>query len=907
VTPSHSARRLFLVDGTALAYRSHFALARVGLTNAAGQPTAATFGFTNTLRSLLEKEKPDLLVVAFDAGGETERHRELPTYKATREKAPEEMVAQFPWIERIAEAYGAFVVKRDGVEADDLLATFAVRGAKEGLDVFLVTGDKDFAQLVGPRVKMFVLSRPDSPAQILDPKGVEEKFGVPPERIVDYLALMGDASDNVPGIRGVGEKTAAELVKRFGTAEEVLARAGEIEREKLRSAVKEHAGAVRLAKKLVTLDTNLPDLPTIDELHVHKIDATALRKLFEELQFNNLIQTLPAEPRGVTESGRDYRCVRDAAAFEEMLKELGAAKRISVDTETTGLDAMRAKAVGISLSRAPRAAFYVPLLADPPVLPGGAAEIAARLKPLLENPRIEKVGQNAKYDSLILGNLGIRVAPIRFDTMVASYCVAPTGRQHNLDALALRYFDLQKIPTQALIGTGKNEITMDLVPVEKVAEYACEDADVTLRLVEPLAAELETTGTRQLFEELEMPLVPVLTDMERRGVKIDVDLLRQLSKTLAAEEERLEKEIHALAGAPFQIQSTKELGVILFERMRLHEAVGRRNARKTKTGYSTDADVLEELAPVAPIAAKVLEFRQVAKLRNTYLETLPGLVNPNTGRVHTTFRQTVAATGRLSSDNPNLQNIPIRTALGKEIRRAFVPEKGFTLISADYSQIELRLVAHLSGDPVLKDAFARGEDIHRRTASVVFGVAPELVTGELRSRAKAINFGIIYGMGPQRLARETGMSVPEAKKFIEAYFERLPRVRKFLDDTLAKAEKLGFAETLAGRKRAIPELQSDEPRVRANAENIAVNTPIQGSAADIIKRAMIDLDGKLASEGIGGGMILQVHDELVVEVPNDRVERAAELTRASMEGAIEISVPLKVDLGMGASWLEAHD
>ena len=347
--------------------------------------------------------------------------------------------------------------------------------------------------------------------------------------------------------------------------------------------------------------------------------------------------------------------------------------------------------------------------------------------------------------------------------------------------------------------------------------------------------------------------------------------------------------------------------MILFERMRLHEAVGRRNARKTKTGYSTDADVLEELAPVAPIAAKVLEFRQVAKLRNTYLETLPGLVNPNTGRVHTTFRQTVAATGRLSSDNPNLQNIPIRTALGKEIRRAFVPEKGFTLISADYSQIELRLVAHLSGDPVLKDAFARGEDIHRRTASVVFGVAPGLVTGELRSRAKAINFGIIYGMGPQRLARETGMSVPEAKKFIEAYFERLPRVRKFLDDTLAKAEKLGFAETLAGRKRAIPELQSDEPRVRANAENIAVNTPIQGSAADIIKRAMIDLDGKLASEGIGGGMILQVHDELVVEVPNDRVERAAELTRASMEGAIEISVPLKVDLGMGASWLEAHD
>jgi DNA polymerase-1 len=816
------------------------------------------------------------------------------------------MVAQFPWIERVAAAYGATVVKRDGVEADDLLATFASRAASQGFDVYLVTADKDFAQLVGPRVKMLILSKPDSPAQVLDEKGVEAKFGVPPERIVDYLALMGDASDNVPGIRGVGEKTAADLVKRFGTAEEVLTRAKEIEREKLREAVLRDAEHVRLAKKLVTLDTDVPDLPAVADLPAHAPDVKALRAIFEELDFNNLLQTLPSEPTGKSETGRRYHLVRDAEAFEAMLVKLSKAKKLAVDTETTGIDAMACQAVGVSLCAEPLEAYYVPLLAEPPVLAGGAREIAERLKPLLEDPKIVKIGQNAKYDLLVLGNLGIDVKPVVFDTMVASFCVAPTGRQHNLDALALRYLDVRKIATDELIGKGKSQITMDQVPVDKVAEYACEDADCTFRIEPFLRKELDEAGTRKLFEDLEMPLVPVLTDIERRGVKIDGAMLGQLSTAMTRERDRLESEIHALAGTPFQIGSTKELGVILFERMRLHEAVGRRSARKTKTGYSTDADVLEELAEVAPIAAKVLEYRQVTKLQNTYLDTLPTLVNPKTGRIHTTLRQTVAATGRLSSDNPNLQNIPIRTPLGREIRKAFVPEKGFTLVSADYSQIELRLVAHFSGDPVLKEAFDKGEDIHRRTAAVVFGVMPELVGSELRSRAKAINFGIIYGMGPQRLARETGMTVPEAKKFIDAYFERLPKVRRFLDDTLDKAEKSGFAVTLAGRKRAIPELLSDDPRVRANAENIAVNTPIQGSAADVIKLAMIDLDKRLRAAGIDGGMILQVHDELVLEVPSAQAEAAADLTRTSMEGAVRLSVPLHVDLGMGANWLEAH-
>ncbi|MFN0204714.1 MAG: DNA polymerase I [Planctomycetota bacterium] len=905
---SSNKKRLYLIDGTALAYRSHFALAQTALITVSGQPTGATFGFANSMRALIDKEKPDYLVVAFDTGGETQRHKSLPTYKATREKAPDEMVAQFPWIERVAEGYGARVLKQEGIEADDILATLARRAAESGFEVFLVTKDKDFAQLVNDDIKMYILPEKFSAAQIWDDKGVEDKFGVPPRLIVDYLSLVGDSSDNIPGAKGVGALTAPKLLKEFGSVEAILeaAERGKLKTPVMSKNIADSASAVKLAKTLITLNINVPDLPKIEDLRSHQIDGNALRELFKELDFNNLINTLPKEAGARTAVHENYHLVRDAEMFRKLCDQLKGTGRFAFDTETTGLDALQCEIVGISFSWRPEEAWYVPLKVDPPVLPGGAAEVLSQLKPMLEDPKIIKVGQNCKYDSLVLGERGIRVAPLGFDTLIASYCIAPGSRAHNLDALALRYFNLQKIPTSALIGTGKAQITMDLVPVEKVAEYACEDADVTFRLVEPLEKELISAGTDKLFYNLEMPLVPVLIEMERRGVKINVEMLKTFSKMLSAEQTRLENEIYELASGRFQINSTKELGVILFERMRLHEAIGRKNARKTKTGYSTDAEVLEELAAVAPIAAKVLEYRQVTKLQNTYLETLPTLVNKKTGRVHTTFRQTVAATGRLSSDNPNLQNIPIRTALGREIRRAFVPEEGNILISADYSQIELRLVAHFSGDPVLKSAFERGEDIHKRTASVVFGVMPELVTHELRSRAKAINFGIIYGMGPQRLARETGMTVPEAKKFIDAYFERLPKVRAFLDETLAKAESLGYAETLAGRRRQIPELQSNEPRVRANAENMAVNTPVQGSAADIIKEAMIELDRALLINKIRGGMILQVHDELVLEVHEDDAEPASALMRECMEKAHPLSVPLKVDLAKGHNWLLAH-
>lgn len=861
-----------------------------------------------TLRALIDKEKPDRLIVAFDAGGETERHRLHPTYKATRDAPEEAFLSQLPMIERIAAGYGATVLKERGIEADDILGTMARRGEAAGMLVSIVTMDKDLAQLVNPNVTLYILPKFGNAVQTLDEKAVEEKFGVPPRQMIDYLALVGDTSDNIPGAKGVGPVNAAKLLKEFESCDGVVeaAKNGKMKASAIRENIVASADAVALAKRLVTLDLDVPRLPAIADVAEPAPDVAALRAIFKQYEFNQLLQSLPVEPPPPHNETRNYRLVRDAAAFEELMLELRAAPRFAVDTETTGLDALQCEIVGISFSTAPLQAWYVPLKIDPPVLPGARDEAIAKLKPILEDPTIDKIGQNTKYDALVLGQLGVRVSPIAFDTMIASFCIAPHERAHNLDALALRYFNLTKIPTTDLIGTGKTQTTMDAAPVEKVCEYACEDADVTFRLADALEPELRAAGAERLFYDLEMPLVPVLIDMERRGVKIDVSMLQQLSKILVAEQIRLEQEIYKLSGGPFKINSPKELGIILFERMRLHEAVGRRNARKTKTGYSTDAEVLDELAAVAPIAAKVLEYRQVTKLQNTYVETLPGLVNKQTGRVHTTFRQTVAATGRLSSDNPNLQNIPIRTALGREIRRAFVPEPGYLLISADYSQIELRLVAHFSGDPVLKNAFDRGEDIHKRTASVVFNVAPDFVTSELRSRAKAINFGIIYGMGPQRLARETGMTIPEAKKFIDAYFERLPRVRAFLDETLQKADATGYAETLAGRRRKIPELKSEEPRARANAENMAVNTPVQGSAADIIKKAMIDLDAALVREKIDGGMILQVHDELVVEVRERDAANAERLMRECMENAYKLSVPLKVDVGKGKNWIEAH-
>lgn len=907
MTPT-ARKRLFLIDGTALAYRSHFAFSRNNLTTSDGRPAGAIFGFANTLRALIEKEKPDLLIATFDSGGETFRHRIHPEYKATREKPEDAFLQQLPVIEEVAAGYGAFVLKEYGVEADDIIGTMTVRGRRAGMDVVIVSMDKDLAQLVDEHTVLYILPKFGNESQTLDPEGVLAKFGVPPAQMIDYLSLVGDTSDNIPGAKGVGPVNAAKLLKEFGTSGGVVnaARSGRMKASAMRDNIIASAAQVERARVLVSLDTNLPRMPEISDVPEPVIQAAPLRALFRKLEFNQLLNSLPAAAVERPVENRNYKLVDTPEKFEALLSALGGATAFALDTETTGLDAIGCEIVGISFSTKPLEAWYMPLKVDPPVLHGGRAEALSRLKPLIENPGIQKIGQNAKYDALVLGELGIRVAPISFDTMVASFCVAPHERAHNLDALALRYLNVTKIPTEELIGSGRVQTTMDTVPVEKVCEYACEDADVTFRLKALLEKELAGAGTTELFHSIEMPLVPVLVDMERRGVKIDAAMLQKLSKVMAAEQLRLEGEIYDLAGGPFKVNSPKELGIILFERMRLHEAIGRKNARKTKTGYSTDAEVLEELAAVAPIAQKVLEYRQVTKLQNTYLETLPTLIHPKTGRVHTTFRQAVAATGRLSSDNPNLQNIPIRTAMGREIRRAFVPEPGNILISADYSQIELRLVAHFSQDKVLKGAFDRGEDIHRRTASVVFGVAPEFVTIELRSRAKAINFGIIYGMGPQRLARETGMTVPEAKKFIDAYFERLPGVRQFLDDTLREADAHGYAKTLAGRRRAIPELKSDEPRVRANAENIAVNTPIQGSAADIIKMAMIALDRRLAAEGIGGGMILQVHDELVLEVPERDRERASIATRECMENACSLSVPLKVDLGIGTSWIEAH-
>ncbi len=898
-----AGKRLFLLDGTALAYRAHFALSRsTRLTSKSGKPTGAIYGFLLTLRRLLEEEKPEYLAVALDPPTPTFRHKRYPEYKSTRQKAPEELIAQLPTLREVLDAYHIPVVEVAGFEADDVIGTLAKRAEAQGFEVLLVSRDKDFYQLVSERVRLYDLFESGKPPVLVGPPQVVERFGVPPERVVDALALMGDASDNVPGVAGIGEKTAIDLLKKFGSVDQILARLEEVEKPKVREALRAGLESLHLSRELVTIETGvLLDLP-LERLKVREPDAERLTALFHELDFRTLLSTV------VGDAGTDehrWTVVDSEEAFAKMLERLRGAERLAVDSETTGLDPMRADLVGLSFCPAEREAWYLPLRPICPV-EGGIEGALARLRPILEDRRIEKVGQNAKYDALMLRRAGIEVAPIGFDTMVADYCVDPSRREHNLDALALEHLRYRKIPTSSLIGKGKAD-TMLAVDPQEVGRYACEDADITMRLVPILERALEGVSAVRLFRDVEMPLVPVLASMEERGVKVDAEGLRALSRDFERRLKTLETEIQGLAGSAFNVASNPQLAEILFEKLRVQEKHGVKRPRRTKTGYAVDADSLEPYA-AEPLVAKVLEHRSMAKLKNTYLDALPDLVNPRTGRIHTSYNQTVAATGRLSSSDPNLQNIPIRTDLGKAIRRAFVPgNSGWKLLSADYSQIELRLVAHFSGDERLIAAFEKDRDVHRETAAAIFrGGDSAAVSPEERSRAKAINFGILYGMGPARLARETGMSFEEAQTFIRVYFETFPAVRAFLDRTLAEARRRGYVETILGRRRPLPELAAEDERVAALAQNVAVNTPLQGSAADLIKKAMVALDARLRGERGKAAMLLQVHDELVFEAPQGEVDRLSRLVREEMEGVERLRVPLKVDVGVGENWLEAH-
>jgi DNA polymerase-1 len=903
--------RLFLLDGTALAYRAHFAMARSGLTAHDGSPTGAVYGFTMVLRRILELERPDLVAVALDPKGPTFRHARFEPYKATREKAPEEMIAQLEAVRAVVRAYGVPLYEVPGYEADDVLGTLATQADRAGWDVRIVTGDKDFLQLVSDRVQLYNVFRPGSDEPVIQGyDAVKEKFGTTPERVIEVLGIMGDASDNVPGVHGIGEKGAIALIEKYGSIAGVLEHLAELS-PKLREKIERDRAQLLLSRELVTIVRDVPLEPGFDGLKPAQPDENALRDVFRRLDFKSLLAKLEGKGPAAGPSAARSDCIaRTAADLDALEAELRAAGHCAIDTETTSLFPIDCQLVGISLSTRAASAWYIPFNLVPPLL-GGTAALLARLQPLLEDSGLRRTGQNYKYDALVFAAHGIRVPPPDFDTMVASYCVAGSLRRHNLDALALVYFNERKIGTTELIGTGKAQVTMAEVPVERVAEYACEDAETTLRLRAALEPELVEKGAERLYRERELPLVMVLARMEERGIRLDTELVASIGAELDLEITTLVHAIQEHAGFNFNVNSTKALGEVLFEHLRIQDAAGVKKPKRTQTGWSTDAETLEQSYADVPIVRKLLEYREVHKLKSTYVDALPTYVSPRTGRVHCSFSQVTAATGRLASSDPNLQNIPIRTERGRKLRQAFVPREPdahgtWVLLSADYSQIELRVMAHLSGDEKMRAAFERGDDIHAATAATIFGIMPGLVTREMRSQAKVINFGLLYGMGPQRLARETGLSVNEAKQFIEKYFGAFPKVRGWIQATLEGARANGYVETLAGMKRATPDVKSDNQRVRVNAENAAVNTPVQGSAADIIKKAMVDLDRELSVSGLAAQLLLQVHDELLLEVPERELEATQALVVRCMEHAEKLSVPLKVDCGHGANWLAAH-
>lgn len=903
-------KRLFIIDGSAIAYRGFFAFIRNPLRTKSGENTSAVYGFTNSLLKILRDENPEYMAVAFDRPEPTFRHEIYGEYKATREQMPDELIPQIGAIKEMIEAFNIPLLELPGYEADDIMATLAQKAEKEGLEVYLVTGDKDMMQLVSDKIKVYNPKKAGSEIEILGPEEVKEKYGVKPSQIIDFLALMGDASDNVPGVKGIGEKKAVGLLQQFDTLERILDDTGKISSKADREKIEAGRDSALLSKKLVTLDTEVPIEFQISKLEVREWDEAKIRKLFRDLEFNSLLQSLTPSRKSVAAiDDAAYHCVATKQDLEKLCDLLrDASGGFAVDLETTSSDPMMAEIVGYSFSLREKEAFYVPVRCpNMQELEFNADEVHSLLKPVLENESLKKCGQNAKYDMLVLRNAGIRLKGLEFDTMIAAYLINPGWRQYSLDSLADEYFSYTKIPTTDLIGKGKEQRIMNEVPLELITRYACEDADFTLRLRNTLSEKISGLGLTELCSEIEMPLVYVLEEMEFTGISLDVSYLNKMSAELDKDILDLEKEIYEAAGESFNINSPQQLGKILFEKLEIHKMAGKSRVRKTKTGYSTDVAVLEQLAHTHTIIHKILEYRQLTKLKNTYVDALPQLVNPKTHRVHTSYNQTIAATGRLSSSNPNLQNIPIRSQRGREIRKAFLPRKeGWLILAADYSQIELRLAAHFSNDKTLIEAFNNGEDVHRRTASLIFHVDPDDVSQEMRYRAKAINFGIIYGMGRDRLAREVQISREEAREFIDAYFINYPGVNSYIVNQISRARQSGFVTTLFGRRRYLPDLHSENQQKRNAAENVAINTPIQGTAADIIKIAMIKVHDEILKKKLSCRMILQIHDELVFELPAEELEVVNPLVSDIMEHAVELHVPVKVDIGVGNNWYEAH-
>ncbi len=929
--------RLFLLDAYALIYRAYYAFMKIPRINSKGLNTSAIFGFLNTLQEVLNRENPTHIAVCFDPSGPTFRHEAYEKYKAQRQETPEVIRQSVPIIKKLVEAYHIPVLQVAGFEADDVIGTLAKKAEKMGFDTYMMTSDKDYGQLVSEHSFIY---KPKFGGNGFDTLGIPEvlaKWGLQRvEQVIDLLGLMGDASDNIPGCPGVGEKTAVKLLTDFGSIDSLLQNTDQL-KGALKTKIEENCDKIEFSRFLATIKTDVPIEFNEEELRRKEPDREALIALFTELEFRGQLNKLlgnesapispmkskqkntaqgslfadeigqnevsdkPAEPLNfdsVATVAHSYKIVQTDAEIDDLIELLSGAKAFCFDTETTSVEPFKADLVGMSFAVKAHEAFCVPL----PQNRAEAQKILERFRPIYEAKNSDKIGQNIKFDLLMLDRYGITVQGRLFDTMVAHYLLNPELR-HSMDYMAETVLNYRTIHIEELIGAkGKNQLTMDRVSLDKIAEYAAEDADITLQLHAVLAQKIGENHLEHLFYDIEMPLVRVLAKMEKNGVLIDDFALAQSSQTMTAALTKIEREIKQMAGYNINVGSPKQVGELLFDRLKIAE-----KAKKTKTGqYVTDEETLESLRQKHPIVAKILDYRGLKKLLSTYIDALPALINPTTGKVHTSFNQTVTATGRLSSSNPNLQNIPIRDEQGKEIRRAFIAENGCLFLSADYSQVELRIMAHLSGDKRMIAAFENDHDIHAATAANIYKVPLESVTSEMRRKAKTANFGIIYGISAFGLAERLGIPRSEAKELIDSYFATFPEVRTYIDEAVATARKNGFVETLLHRKRYLPDIASHNATVRAFAERNAVNAPIQGTAADIIKIAMVRIDERLEREGLKTQMILQVHDELNFNVPLDELERVQTLVREEMEGAYQLRVPLKVDIGTGHNWLEAH-
>ena len=896
-------KKLFIIDGYAILYRAHYALIRNPLITSYGFHTSALFGFTNQLIKIIKDENPDYLVCAFDSKEKTFRHKIYSDYKANRPEMPEELQKQIPHLWELLDGMNIPVLRKPGYEADDIIGTVTESVLDKKIQSYIVSGDKDFMQLINDKVFLYTPGKRNSAPDIYDKDGVIKKWGLPPEKIIDLLALMGDSSDNVPGVAGVGIKTAVKLLKEYDNIESVLDNASKISNKRVHNGLMNGRDKAFLSKELVTIIKDVDVDTNVENFLLKSFDQEALGKKFEELEFYALLKYLAIDaPEKITKKEeKNYQTILDLKALKEMVVELKNAKYVSIDLETTSVNPMLAEIVGISVSYNKNSAFYIPILYPEKKknnFGDNDLEVALSImKVFLEDKEIKKVGQNIKYDALILFRHGVKVSNIFLDTMIAAHILNPAARSYKLDALSIEFLNYNMVPIEDLIGKGKDQITMDLVPLDKISYYAAEDADIVFQLAEIFAPKLEENGQLNFFADIEMPLIDVLMKMENEGVYVDEDLLNEMSLNIGERLDLLVKEIYNIAEEEFNINSTQQLAKILFDDLKLTQIKKR----------STAENVLKELVNEHELPERILSYRKLNKLKNTYIDALPASINKNTKRIHSTFNQTIAATGRLSSTGPNFQNIPIRTVEGREIRKSFIAQqKNWGIFSADYSQIELRIMAHLSEDKELCKAFKDNLDIHDRTASLIYNVPLDDVQPEMRRTAKVINFGIMYGAGPFRISQELGISRKAAQEIIKQYFIQYSGIQNYIDDTLSKARSDNYVETILGRRRYVWDVNSENALKKQAAERVAINMPIQGSAAELIKIAMIDIQKNIENDKLNSKMILQIHDELLFEYPLDEEEHLISMVKKSMENAMSLKVPIIVDYGFGKDWFEAH-